>query len=68
MNLTLAKAREIAQGMEAAERNAKRLRGETEVPVNKVIPRIEKTNDLVWRNEEKPCYYFGRSGHVVSSR
>ena len=40
-NLTLAK---IAQGMEAAEKNAKRLqRGEAvHVPVNKVIPRREK--------------------------
>ena len=66
-NLTLAKAGEIAQGMEAAEKNAKRLQGGETVPVNKVIPRREKTDGPVWRKQEKPCYRCGRIGHVPSS-
>ena len=66
-NLTLAKAGEIAQGMEAAEKNAKRLQGGEAVPVNKVIPRREKTDGPVWRKQEKPCYRCGRSGHVPSA-
>ena len=65
-NLTLAKAGEIAQGMEAAEKNAKRLQGGETVPVNKVIPRREKTDGPVCK-QEKPCYRCGRSGHVPSA-
>ena len=68
-SLTLAKAGEIAQGMEAAEKNAKRLQGgeAVHVPVNKVIPRREKTEGPGWRKQEKPCYRCGRSGHVPSA-
>ena len=68
-SLTLAKAGEIAQGMEAAEKNANRLQGgeAVHVPVNKVIPRKEKTEGPGWRKQEKPCYRCGRSGHVPSA-
>ena len=68
-SLTLAKAGVIAQGMEAAEKNAKRLQGgeAVHVPINKVIPRREKTEGPGWRKQEKPCYRCGRSGHVPSA-
>ena len=56
----------MAQGMEAAEKNVKRLQGRETVPVNKVIPRREKTDGPVWR-KQKPCYHCGRSGHVPSA-
>ena len=65
-NLTLPKAGEITQGMEVAEKNAKRLEGGETIPVNKVIPRREKTDGPVWRKQEKSCYCYGWSGHVPS--
>lgn len=45
-NLTLAKAGEIVQGMEVAEKNAKRLQGGETALVNKVIPQGEKDSLL----------------------
>ena len=55
-NFTLAKVGEIAQGMEAVKKNAKRLQGRETVIVNKVFPRREKNNGPVWRKQEKSYY------------
>ena len=62
--LTLAKAVEIAQGMEAAEKNAKRLQG-GETTVCKLASRGEKTGIPAWKRD-KPCYHCGGSGHAPS--
>ena len=67
-NLTLAKAGEIAQKMEAAEKNAKRLQGRETVPVNKVIRQGERRPMALYgeiRRSHVLC--CGRSGHVPSS-
>ena len=49
-DLTLTRAVELSVGMEAAEKNAKSLKG-TETAVNRVAP------------QRKPCYRCGRSSH-----
>ena len=49
-DLTLTRAVELSVGMEAAEKNAKSLKG-TENAVNQVAP------------QRKPCYHCGRSSH-----
>ena len=64
VNLTLGKAGEIVQGIEAAEKNANRVWEEETVPINRVIPRREKTDVLVWRKQKKPCYHCRQSGQM----
>ena len=56
-DLTLAQALELAQGMEAAERNAKSLKG-TEAVVHKVTAKS---------SSQSPCYRCGHSNHEPSA-
>ena len=65
--LTLAKAEEIAQGMEAADTNAKRLHGGDPGSVDKITPRGDKTDTFGGRKHDTPCYRCGRKGHVPSA-
>ena len=58
-NLTLTKAGEIAQGMEAAENNAKRLHGEDGTQVYRVTPPGRT-------GPEKLCYRCGGANHTPS--
>ena len=63
-NLTLAKAGEIAQGMEAAERNAKRLQGGEGASVYRMAPHGGKPSTA---SANKPCYRCGGTDHAPSA-
>ena len=59
-SLTLAHAMEIAQGMEAAEENARKLKataGQDELPVHRFAP----------AEQPKTCYRCGSTDHVASA-
>ena len=60
-NLTLAKAGEIAQGMEAAEKNAKRLQGGEGASVYRMTPHGGKPST---DSANKPCYRCGGTDHA----
>ena len=70
-NLTLARAMEIAQGMEAAEQSTKKLQGESEtVPVQRVTPHGKKAGGSSLgksRSEKKACYRCGGTDYAPSS-
>ena len=61
-NLTFAKAVEMAQGLEAAERNAKKLQGYEETPVNRVDQKATTS-----KSPEKSCYRCGGTGHTPNN-
>ena len=63
-SLTLAKALEIAQGMEAAEANAKRLKGDAE-SVHHMRPRV--TQGSAAQLSVKSCYRCGGTSHFAST-
>ena len=62
-DLTFKRALELSQGMEAAERNAKALKG-TEAAVKKVSPSQYAKNSAP--TTRVPCYRCGRSNHDAS--
>ena len=66
-DLSLQKAMEIAQGMEAADRNAKSLKGST-LAIHKVrslptAPKHKSPNQKPTEHSRTPCYRCGRSNH-----
>ena len=66
-DLSLQKAMEIAQGMEAADRNAKSLKGSTPA-IHKVrslptAPKHKSPNQKPTEHSRTPCYRCGRSNH-----
>ena len=63
-SLTLAKALEIAQGMEAAEANAKRLKGDAE-SVHIMRPHVAQASAA--QLPAKPCYRCGGTSHFAST-
>ena len=65
VNLTYARAVEMAQGLEAAERNAKKLQGHEGTPVNSVGQKGGKK--VISRPPEKPCYRCGGTGHTSNT-
>ena len=65
VNLTYARAVEMAQGLEAAERNAKKLQGHEGTPVNSVGQKGGKR--VTSRPPEKPCYRCGGTGHTSNT-
>ena len=62
--VTLAKAMDIAQGMEAAEMNEKKLKGRVMDYVHYMGPHRAQTPAL--QQTEKPCYHCGGTGHLQS--
>ena len=64
-NLTFAKAVEMAQGLEAAERNARKLQGHEETPVNRVSQKGEIA--ATSKPLEKACYRCGGTGHTPNN-
>ena len=79
--LTLTKALEIAQGMEAAEANMKKLQGSELTQVNMMQQSTKKSDSTQggrWKppeqcrdqekdkSSEKPCYHCGLAGHSPS--
>ena len=63
-NLTLAKAAETAQGMEAAEKNAKKFQGGESAPVYRMVPQRRKPSPT---SPSKPCYRCGGVDHTHSA-
>ena len=65
-DLTFHEAKELAQGMEAAETNAKALKG-TEVAIKQLAPSPHKTATKAPCQQCKPCFWCGRTNHAAQN-
>ena len=67
-NLTLTRAVEIAQGMEAAHQNTQFMKGKTEGAISKVTheQRSAGNGDKPDPHKKKKCYRCGRQGHAAA--
>ena len=67
-DLTLARAVELAQGMEAAHQNTQLLKGKTEGAISKVTheQRLTSNSDKPEQSKKKKCYRCGKHGHAAA--
>ena len=67
-NLTLARAVELAQGMEAAHQNTQFMKGKAEGTIGKVTHEQKSTSssDKQEQSKKKKCYRCGKHGHAAA--
>ena len=68
-DLTLARAVEIAQGMEAAHQNTQLMKGKMEGAISRVTREQNSTNSSDKQEQhkkKKPCYRCGKQGHSAT--
>ena len=68
-DLTLARAVEISQGMEAAHQNTQLMKGKVEGVISKVTQEQTSTNSFDKQEQykkKKPCYRCGKQGHSAA--
>ena len=68
-DLTLARAVELAQGMEAAHQNTQLMKGKAEGTISKVSHEQKSTGNSDKQEQckkKKPCYRCGKPGHAAS--
>ena len=68
-NLTLTRAVEIAQGMEAAHQNTQLMKGKVEGTISKVTQEQNSMNSSDKQEQHKkkmPCYRCGKQGHSAA--
>ena len=65
-DLTLARAVELAQGMEAAHQNTQLMKRKAEGIITKVSHEQKSTGNSDKQKKKKPCYCCGKPGHAAS--
>ena len=68
-DLTLTRAVEIAQGMEAAHQNTQLMKGKVEGAISKVTQEQNSMNSSDKQEQhkkKKPCYHCGKQGHSAA--